>query len=79
MSTKYIRTKENKIIIFSALFAHSNFKMYNPVSAGFIRFFIDNDKNIICECYGDSFSLQLKSKEEEDSRLAQIQIVNSIF
>jgi hypothetical protein len=78
MATKYIRTKENKIIVFSALFIHSDFKMYNPVSAGFINFLIDNDKNIICECYGKSVSLELESRVG-DSRLAQIQIVNSIF
>jgi len=79
MATKYIRTKENKIIIFSGLQIHSDFAHFNPISAGFIYFLLDLDNKIICQCFGESFSLGLKSKEKEDSRLAQMQIVNPIF
>ena len=78
MATKYIKTKDKKIIIFSGLNAHSDFKIFNPISAGFLHFLIDDNNNVICQCYGESFSLGLKSNEE-DSRLAQIQIIQSIF
>jgi hypothetical protein len=79
MATKYIKTKDKEIIIFSGLNNHSDFKIFNPVSAGFINFNIDENKEIQCYCYGSSFSLQLKSEPEEDTMLAQMQIVNSIY
>lgn len=72
---KYIRTKENKIIVFSELQQHSEFKMFEPISAGFISFGIGEDRNPDCSCYGKSISLGLKSIEEEDSALAKRQIL----
>lgn len=78
MATKYIKTKEKKIIIFSDLNAYSDFKIFNPVSAGFIHILTDIDDKVICQCYGESFSLQLKS-QKEDSALVQKQIIDSIF
>lgn len=80
MTTKYIKTIDKKIIIFSGLNQHSDFKIFKPVSAGFIRFYInDENERVQCECYGSSFSLQLKSEPEEDTMLADIQITNTIF
>ena len=79
MATKYIKTKDKKIIVFSGLNNHSDFAMFHPVSAGFINFNIDEYERVKCECYGSSFSLQLKSEPEEDTMLAQMQIANSIF
>ena len=79
MATKYIKTKDKKIIVFSGLNNHSDFINFNPVSAGFINFNIDEHQRVKCSCYGSSFSLQLKSEPEEDTMLAQIQIANSIF
>jgi len=71
---KYIRTKDNKIIVFSELQLHSEFKRFEPISAGFIIFSTDDNKNPDCLCYGESVSLDLKSKED-DTRLAKRQIL----
>ena len=78
MATKYIRTQQNKIIVFSAMLNHSDFATYYPISAGFISFTTDKFGNPTCECYGESVSLGfLKSIPEEDSKLAIIQILGS--
>ena len=71
---KYIRTKENKIIAFGELFQHSDFKLFNPISAGFISIGIGSDRNPDCTCYGESVSLGLKSLED-DTQLAKKQIL----
>jgi hypothetical protein len=71
---KYIRTKDNKIIVFSELQLHSEFKLFEPISAGFISFGIGVDENPNCACYGESISLDLKSKED-DTKLAKRQIL----
>ena len=71
---KYIRTKDNTIIVFSELQLHSEFKHFEPISAGFIFFTIDEDRNSDCFCYGESISLDLKSKED-DTTLAKRQIL----
>ena len=52
MATKYIKTKDNEIIVFSALLNHSDFINYNPISAGFILFLTDELGIPTCECYG---------------------------
>jgi hypothetical protein len=78
MATKYIRTKQNEIIVFSALLNHSEFRRFEPISAGFILFTTDELGNPTCECYGESVSLGfLKSNPVEDSKLAIIQILGS--
>jgi hypothetical protein len=80
MATKYIKTKDNQIIVFSALFNHSKFKNFKPISAGFILFTTDDLGIPICECYGESVSLNfLKSNPEQDSKLANIQILGNYF
>ena len=71
---KYIKTKSGDIIVFSAAMMHSEFKHYNPISAGFIDFYINNEGNPTCSCFGESISLGLISDEEEDTRLARIQL-----
>ena len=71
---KYIRTKDNEIIIFGEIMQHSDFRNFNPVSAGFISFGINKEGNPTCSCYGYSISLNLDSKEEEDTRLAKLQL-----
>jgi hypothetical protein len=73
MRTKYIRTSENEIIVFSELQQHSEFKSFNPISAGFISIGI-RDGNPDCTCHGESVSLGLKSMED-DTRLARKQIL----
>ena len=73
--TKYIRTKDNEIIVFGEIIQHSDFRNFNPVSAGFISFGINPEsKNPTCSCYGRSISLNLDSNEEEDTRLAKMQL-----
>jgi len=71
---KYIRTKNNRIIVFSELQQHSEFRMFEPVSAGFISFGIGKDRNPDCSCFGESISLKLKSMEG-DTALAKRQIL----
>jgi hypothetical protein len=77
--TKYIRTEDNKIIVFGDLFTHTEFRKFNPISAGFISFGIGSDRNPSCSCYGQSVSLGLKSNEVEDTELAERQILNKMF
>ena len=75
MTTKYIRTSKNEIIVFTDLLLHSDFKKFEPISAGFISIGIDEDNNLTCCCYGESISLGLKSMND-DSELATKQIIN---
>lgn len=71
---KYIVTKDREIIVFSELFNHSDFKNFNPVSAGFISFGVNKQGNPTCSCYGESVSLGLKSNPESDTILAKRQL-----
>ncbi len=71
---KYIKTKNDEIIVFSELQKHSDFRMFEPISAGFILFRTKEDFKIDCECYGESISLNLKC-HYEDSFLAKRQIL----
>ncbi|MEO6305476.1 MAG: hypothetical protein ABIP51_20100 [Bacteroidia bacterium] len=73
METKYIRTKDNSIIVFSSALKHNQFSHFNPISAGFIA--INNSE---CKCYGESFSLNIKSNSIDDSILANRQILRKI-
>jgi hypothetical protein len=70
---KYIRTRDNRIIVFSGLFNHSDFRNYNPISAGFIMFEGFATDTPRCVCYGRSISLDLHSAED-DTRLANAQL-----
>ena len=68
---KYIRLKTDEIIFFPATLMHSDFKIFNPITAGFCE--IDEiEKRIFC--FGNSISLGLSSEIEEDSKLATIQM-----
>jgi hypothetical protein len=68
--TKYIITKQNQIIIFSNTIQHSDFRHFNPIRAGFISFGVNKDGNPSCSCYGQSISLGLSSRPEEDTEIA---------
>ncbi len=74
LKTKYVRTKNNVIIVFSELLLHSDFKHCDCVSAGFISIGTDKNGNPDCTCYGESISLGLKS-QIEDTELAKKQIL----
>jgi hypothetical protein len=75
MKVKYIRTKEDEIIVFSELQQHSEFRMFNPVTAGFISIGAKDRHEPYCQCYGESISLKLKADEEKDTQLAMKQIL----
>ena len=72
--TKYVRTKDNVIVVFCELLQHSTFKRLEPISAGFISFGVNKQGNPSCSCYGESVSLGLESNKEEDTLLAQLQL-----
>ena len=73
LKQKYIITKDKIIIVFSELLQHSDFKHFDPISAGFISFGIKNDE-MTCSCYGESISLNLKSNPELDNIIARRQL-----
>jgi hypothetical protein len=85
LKQKYIRTKNNEIIVFPELLQHSEFKHFEPVSAGFISINAKLEKHhreqqwceTSCKCYGESISLGLKSNEEEDTMLANKHILGN--
>ena len=71
---KYIKTKDDEIIVFPASIFHSDFKSWQPKSAGFISFGVSQKTgNPTCRCYGESISLGLPS-HEDDTDLAQRQL-----
>jgi hypothetical protein len=72
--TKYVITKDKKIIVFPEMFNHSDFIHFQPISAGFISFGVNKNGNPSCSCYGESISLKLKSNEEVDTELAKRQL-----
>jgi hypothetical protein len=74
LKQKYIITENIKIIVFTELLLHSDFKSFNPISAGFISFGVNKEGNPTCSCYGESISLGLKSNPEEDTEIAKTQL-----
>ena len=79
MRAKYIRTMNDEIIVFSAMQAHSDFKRWEPKSAGFIKFFADDHGRPKCHCYGESTSLGIKSNPEVDTEYARRQIIGEDY
>ena len=73
--SKYVvynsKTDGEVIIVFPYGLKHSTFRDFNCVRAGFISF--EEGK---AKCYGDSFTLGLKSDEKLDSELANDDIFN---
>lgn len=82
--TKYVIVDGNAII-FSNLIQHSYMVGHNQKvdGAGFVYFNVDKDEDgntiIICEAYGESISLGVKSRGEEDSKILTKQITNPYF
>jgi hypothetical protein len=72
---KYIKTKGNEIIVFSELQQHSEFRMFEPISAGFISIGAVDKGRPTCQCHGESISLDLKADGEVDTALARKQIL----
>jgi hypothetical protein len=71
---KYIRTKDDEIIIFGEIMQHKDFRNFSPVSAGFISFGINKEGNPTCSCYGESISLNMESNPEDDTMYAKRQL-----
>jgi len=76
MPTKYIKTKDNQIIVFSSAIKHIEFAHFKPISAGFIHFFYDNG-SVDCICEGMSMSLDLKA-DKDDARIAKLQLLSNL-
>jgi hypothetical protein len=74
LNTKYVITEDKVIIVFPELIQHSEFKHFNPTSAGFISIGVNKQGNPSCSCYGESISLGLKSNPEEDTKIAKRQL-----
>lgn len=66
MVAKYICTAEGEIFVFSSTVSHSTFIDNDVTSAGFVRFMISDTGNIDCECFGESLSLNVKSKSSDN-------------
>ena len=71
---KYIVTKDKEVIVFGELMQHSDFRHFDPISAGFISIGVNKDGNPTCSCYGRSVSLGIDSDPERDTILAKMQL-----
>ena len=74
MAQKYIITKNKDIIVFSETIQHSDFRKWEPISAGFITFGVNEYGDVTCSCHGRSVSLGLDSRPEEDTFIARLQL-----
>jgi hypothetical protein len=70
LKQKYVITEHGEIIVFPEIIQHSRFRNFNPISAGFISFGLNEIGNPTCSCYGESYSLNLESRPEEDTVIA---------
>ena len=48
-------------------------KLGTPISAGFLTTQINNEQEVEINCYGESVTLGIKSREEEDTKIARRQ------
>jgi hypothetical protein len=78
LKQKYIITEDGRVIIFSELMQHKEFKHFNPIRAGFVTFYIESAygfQRVTCETFGESISLDLKSNKELDERIIKKEIL----
>lgn len=73
-TAKYVITKESRIIVFFPGIEHRKFSNYEPVSAGFIVFKATDDGEVRAHCFGRSDSLDISSRPDEDSAIANRQL-----
>jgi len=70
---KYVVFDSLRFVIFPDFVSHDTFAHLKPTSAGYVKFSTEIDEwgeeAIIANCYGDSFSLKIESKKEEDNRV----------
>ena len=67
MRAKYVMTPGEIPVVFPLYVAHDTFKNLNPISAGFVNV----DSNRVVDAFGDSVSLNLKSRER-DAKIIQL-------
>ena len=65
---KYIVTKDKEVVVFGELMQHSDFRHFDPISAGFISIGVNKDGNPTCSCYGRSVSLGIDSDPESETQ-----------
>ena len=68
---KFVRLPGNEIIIFPKSIEHFTFQHLGPVSAG--SCIIDLKKKKVI-CFGESITLRLQADEQEDTRIATLQV-----
>ena len=64
---KYIITKTGCPILFGQAQQHSEFKHFNPTSAGFCNISFDDHYKV--QCYGESTSLNLASSQNDSIKI----------
>lgn len=75
---------DGSAIVFSAAIMHSEMVKYNQkaAGAGFVRFYSSKNEwgedKIIAKCYGESISLGVESRGEEDSFIVTSQICGNL-
>ena len=78
-TAKYVLV-EGSAIVFSPAIQHKDMIGYNQKceGAGFVTFHYKegDDDHIYAKCYGESISLGIKSRPEEDSKIVTRQITN---
>jgi hypothetical protein len=79
--TKYIiieKSCNDLPIIFPEFINHRD--MVNPndkvISAGFVKFYVNESGNVDISCYGESVSLDVKSRGDIDTKLMERYILN---
>jgi hypothetical protein len=78
-NTKYVIV-DGSAIVFSSAITHRDMVGYNQKcdGAGFVYFYSDSETGEVkAKCSGESISLGIKSRGEEDSRIVNFQILNS--
>ena len=84
MKAKYVIVG-GSAIVFSPAIQHSEMVKYGQKCdrAGFVTFYTQKDKYgddiIKADCYGESVSLGIKSREAEDSAIVTRQLTNPMF
>lgn len=68
---KYVKLKNGEVIIFPQIIEHKTFKQLEPITAGFC--YIEGDREKV-SCFGESYSLNLKSDEKQDTLDATKQV-----
>ena len=64
LKLKYVKTAMGEVIMFPETIQHLEFQSFSPVSAGFCHVKTAERK---VACYGESISLGIKSKPQQDS------------